>query len=307
MGGGSWTSSNWNNYTNSRGITQTSTVNQIYKSRSMKENLDPSKIKIIDGVKLRESCDSDDNPNSTAVIVGIDVTGSMGYLSEEIGRKGLNTLFTEIYDKKPITDPHLMFMAIGDAVCDEAPLQVSQFEADIRIAEQLADIYFEGCGGGNGGESYPLAWYFAARHTKIDCFDKHGRKGFLFTIGDERYHEVLTKAQIKKHLGDDVEADITAEQLLNEVSRRYEVFHLIVGNHEYHDSLPQWKKLLGERAMEVTDHTKIPEIIESTMEVLSGKDARTVASQWDGTTSVVVGKAISGLSSYNANNNLVQF
>lgn len=303
MGGGSWTSQNWSSYSNSRGITQTSTVDQIYTSKKMKDSLNPMNIK--NG--LRESCDSDDNPNSTAVIVGIDVTGSMGYLAEEIGRKALNTMFTEIYDKKPITDPHLMFMAIGDAFSDDAPLQVSQFEADIRIAEQLSDIYFESGGGGNGGESYTLAWYFAAKHTKIDCFEKHGRKGFLFTIGDECYHDKLTKEQIKKVFGDDVECDYTAEELLNEVSRKYEVFHLVVGHHQYHGSLAQWKKLLNERAMEVTDHTKIPEIIESTMEILNGHDATKVAAQWDGSTSVVVSNAINGLTSYNTSNSLVKF
>jgi hypothetical protein len=305
MGGGSWTTQNWNSYTNSRGINASSTVNTMYTSKQMKDNLNPLVMKQ-NGKEFRESCDSDGNPNSTAVIVGLDVTGSMGYLAEEIGKKSLNTLFTEIYDKKPITDPHLMFMAIGDAYCDSSPLQVSQFEADIKIAEQLMDIYFESGGGGNGGESYLLAWYFASKHTKIDCFEKHGRKGFLFTIGDECCHPVLTKLQIKNVFGDDVEKDFTAEELLNEVSRKYEVFHLVVGNHQYYGSLKQWKGLLNERAMEVTDHTKIPEVIESTMEVISGKDVATVSKQWDGTTSVVVNTAIKDLSSYKADNGFVR-
>lgn len=301
MGTGSWNSSAWKSYKQSKGVTAQSTVQDIYKSRYMQDSLNPS------GIKFRESCDSNDHPNSTAVIVGLDVTGSMGYLAEEIAKEALNTFITEMYDKKPITDPHLMFMAIGDAFCDKAPLQVTQFEADIRIAEQLTDIYFEGRGGGNGGESYLMAWYFAARHTKIDCFEKHGRKGFLFTIGDECNHKKLTKAQIKQFFGDDVERDLTADELLREVSRQYEVFHLVVGNYDHYGSLQNWKKTLGERVLEVTDYTKIPEILESTMEVIGGKDVDVVAGQWNGDTSVVVKTAISGLSTVKTGGQLVEF
>lgn len=300
MGSGSWNSSSWKSYASRNGISGNATVNQIYKSRSIKDNLNPL------GVKFRESCDSIDNPNSTAVIVGLDVTGSMGYLAEEIAKNALNTLITEVYDKKPITDPHLMFMAIGDAYCDSAPLQVTQFEADIRIAEQLTDIYFESGGGGNGGESYLMTWYFAAKHTKIDCFNKRNRKGFLFTIGDEPCHKLLTKEQIKEFIGDDVERDYTAEELLNEVSRKYEVFHLMVGNsNQYSNTNSSWKELLNERALIVSDHTKLPEIIESTMEIINGKDVNTVSSQWDGTTSIIVKTAVSGLATYNSDNGLV--
>ena len=78
-----------------------------------------------------------------------------------------------------------MAMAIGDAECDRAPLQVTQFEADIRLADQLRELWIEGGGGGNRGESYHLPWAFAAMRTSTDCFERRGRKGYLFTIGDE--------------------------------------------------------------------------------------------------------------------------
>ena len=302
MGCGTFTSQDWSSYTASRGITKDSTYSSIYTNHSIKDSLNPK------GITYRESCDSDDHPNSTPIILGLDVTGSMGDLAATIAKESLKTLMTELYDKQPVTDPHIMFMAIGDAFTDISPLQVSQFEADIRIAEQLTDIYFEGHGGGNGGESYLLAWYFAARHTKIDSFEKHGRKGFLFTIGDEPNHGKLTVDQVKRIFGDDIEADLTAEEILTEVTRQYEVFHLVVkeGERRY-NSVTKWTKLLSERAMEVTDYTKIPEIIESTLEILGGADASTVASQWDGNTAIVVQNAVKGLSAVDSSKDLVEF
>ena len=302
MGCGTFTSQDWNSYTRSRGITNQSTYSSIYKNKSMKDSLNPK------GVVYRESCDSTDHPNSTPIILGIDVTGSMGDLAATIAKESLNTLMTELYSKQPVPDPHIMFMAIGDAFTDNAPLQVSQFEADIRIAEQLTDIYFEGHGGGNGGESYLLAWYFAARHTKIDSFEKHGRKGFLFTIGDEPNHAKLTVSQVKEIFGDNIEKDLSVDELLTEVTRQYEVFHLIVGHGEsFYGSVTKWKKLLSERAMEVSDYTKIPEIVESTLEILNGTDVITTTSQWDNTTSLVVQNAVKGLSAIDSSKELVEF
>lgn len=109
-------------------------TDEIYSSHFHK-NLNPK------GVKIRESRDSEDNPRSTPVIIALDVTGSMGMIADVIARTGLGTLFEAILDRKPISDPHLMFMGVGDANCDSAPLQVSQFEADKRIIEQLTQIY----------------------------------------------------------------------------------------------------------------------------------------------------------------------
>jgi hypothetical protein len=78
-----------------------------------------------------------------------------------------------------------MFGAIGDATCDRAPLQVGQFESDNRMDDDLSRILLEGGGGGQKTESYELAMYFMARHTAADCYEKRGKRGYLFIIGDE--------------------------------------------------------------------------------------------------------------------------
>ena len=290
MGHGSYQSKDWEKLRSSRNINSQSTVQELYRSRKMQENLNPY------GVKYRESCDSMDNPASTAIIFGLDVTGSMGYLSEEIAKGALNRTMLEIYDKVPVTNPHIMFQAIGDSKTDEAPLQTTQFEADIRIAEQLLDVYFEGRGGGNGGESYLLAWYFAARHTKIDCFEKRREKGFLFTIGDECCHEKLTEAEINRVFGDSVpEREYTAQALYKEASEKYEIFHIVMkaGAWKYQKSGESWRRLIGGRAVELDpeDLDVLPEIFVSLMQYARGMEKDRIAEQWQGK-AVQVTKAI---------------
>lgn len=305
MGCGTFTSKDWDSYTKKRGYTSSSTVSDMYKATSVKKELEPL------GVTYRESCDSIEHPNSTPIILGLDVTGSMGCVLETVSKK-LNTLITEIYDRSPVPDPQVMIMAFGDVECDKHPLQVSQFESDIRIAEQLNEVYFERGGGGNAGESYTLPWYFAARHTKIDSFEKRGKKGFLFTMGDEPYLTKISTNAIKEFVGDDIQADLTAEELLSEVSRQYEIYHLMIeegSGMRYGRSnvLDKWTNLLGQRAILVSDCSKIPEIIVSILEIATGKDAKEVVSSWDGSTAVVVSKAVSGLINIDDSKELIEF
>src|ERR1041384_5179426 len=143
------------------------TVDQVFAKSTTAQAVISGAAKHLNphGIKIRESRDSVDNPNSTPIIVGIDVTGSMGELARIIAGQARGTIFREILARKPVSDPHLMLMAIGDVHSDQCPLQVSQFEADNRIIDQLTDIYIEENGGGNQSESYTLPWYFAAMHT----------------------------------------------------------------------------------------------------------------------------------------------
>jgi hypothetical protein len=149
VGHGNWSSSGWADYA-ARSVRGRSRA-ELFGSRTMHEDYDPARI------GLRESRDSAENPQATPIIIGVDVTGSMGVLAEQLVVRGLNETFTALIDRAPVPDPHVMAMAIGDAYCDRAPLQVTQFEADLRIVEQLRMLWLEGGGGGNRGESYSLA------------------------------------------------------------------------------------------------------------------------------------------------------
>ena len=310
MGAGSWSSSSWDAYSTSRGVSHVTaaTVGSVYKSNTLKDDLNPLKF------TLRESRDNDDHPNSTPILVGLDVTGSMSPVLAEV-IKGLNTLVTETYNRKPVTDPQVAFMGIGDFFYDHSPIQISQFESDIKIAEALENIYYEQRGGGNDSEGYVGAWYYAANHIVTDNFEKRGKKGILFTIGDECPTPKLTKEQIKKFIGDDIEVDsYSPEELLDEVSKKWEVYHLIIEqgnfirNHGNRDRvIKEWTELLGQNAIPVDDYTKISEIIVSILQASAGESVDKIVDSWDGSTSISVKKAISGLKTTDTSSNLVTF
>lgn len=291
MGSGSFDADAYRTYTSS---VASKPRDEIYTSRTIHKDLDPK------GVKIRESRDSSDNPKSTPIIVGLDVTGSMGMIAEQIAKEGLGTLFQGILDRKPVSDPHLMFMGIGDAACDRAPFQVSQFEADNRIVNQLTNLFLESGGGGNNHESYDFPWYFAARHTVHDSMIKRGKRGYLFTVGDEETPQVLTKDQLKRFLGYSPEVDVSAKTSLEEAQRLYDVYHVVIeeGSHA-RAHMPRvrnsWSALLGQKVIYLSDYKLLAQTIVSAIQVAEGADTTAAISGWGSHAKNVIGNAVSNL------------
>jgi hypothetical protein len=289
MGSGSLDAATFRKYASSY---KGKSTEEVFTSRHIDKTLDPK------GVAIRESRDSEDNPESLAIILGLDVTGSMGIIADNLARKGLATICDEFIKRKPVKYPHFMFHAIGDVVCDSAPLQVSQFEADDRMCRQLEKIYIEHGGGGNDSESYDLSWYFAGTHTSIDCFEKRGKKGYLFTIGDESTPHGVSNEALKKFLGDDAGIDLAAEQCLAVAEKRYDVFHVIIAEGDYcrHHGADfvrdKWAGLIGQRAVVLKDHTKLAELIVSIVQMNEGEEKESVVTSWDGSASLVIREAV---------------
>lgn len=289
MGHGRWDPATWSSFATH---VNTRSREDLYKARTIDAYLDPKNIAV------RESCYSALNPQATPLIVGLDLTGSMGMLAEILLKQGLGTTFEETLARKPIPDPHLMVLGLGDIRYDRAPLQATQFEADMRITDQIQRIFIEGGGGGNSTESYDLAWWFAATRTKIDCWDKNRRKGFLVTVGDEEPPESLPKGLMKDKVGVDLQGDLSAADALEMARRTYHVLHVVVEEgHHARSAGPdhvaaRWTDLLGENVLRLSDHTKLAEVIVSAIEVIQGRDMGSVAKSWSGSTAMVVAHAL---------------
>ena len=144
-------------------------------------------------------------------------------------------------------------MGIGDLAYDHAPIQISQFESDIRIAEQLDKIYFEAGGGGNRYESYTAAWYMGVNHCDLDCW-KRGQKGIIITLGDEGPNPYLPKRGLSEATGDKLQGDVETKELYNDTIQKYDIYHIAVNDRsssydyhqKYYDIDKQWEELLGD-------------------------------------------------------------
>lgn len=229
MGGGTWTRDKFATYSTSIGrsvdskgaISGNYRAQEMFKQRRIAQELDPKNV-------IRECCDSEEHPNTKPVILALDVTGSMGGASVKVAKE-LNVIMTELYGK--VKDVEFLIMGIGDLAYDSAPIQASQFESDIRIAEQLDKIYFEGGGGGNSYESYTAAWYFGLRHCKLDCWGR-SKKGIIITLGDEPLNPYLPKNPLSEVTGDKLQGDVETDDLYKQVIEKYEVYHLAVNDAE---------------------------------------------------------------------------
>ena len=205
------------------------------------------------GVAFRESRDSTTNPHSFPYQFYLDVTGSMLDVPQILIRDGLPTLMSKLIQGVS-PDATLMIGCIGDHECDRFPLQVGQFESgDKELDMWLERILIEGGGGSNPGESYPLAWYFAAFHTQTDAWEKRKDKGIVITCGDEPPLLNFPISAIKEIMGSTAQGQstYTAQDLLKAARERNHVYHLHV-NHGHRRGVSHlWKQLLGQDVIEV--------------------------------------------------------
>ena len=262
MGGGAWTTSAYSSYMkyakkiDDVDSINSGSVNQFYTARSIDPALDPK------GVQFRECRDSEEHPNTIPVILGVDVTGSMGSACAAVARQ-LDKIITGLYGD--VKDVEFMVMGIGDFAYDRAPLQVSQFESDVRICDQLGKIWFERGGGPNAFESYTAAWYFANNHTQLDCW-KRGKKGIIITMGDEPLNPYLPGKEFDRVFGHGSQ-DIDTIELYKQVSEKYDVYHIIITDPEscglYHlkRDKESWGKILDGQHLFVKKSDELPEVI----------------------------------------------
>lgn len=254
-------------------------------SSEMRADMNPK------GINFREARDSVTHPESVPVIVALDVTGSMDRIPEVLIKEKLGALMETLINNG-VKYANICFVAIGDHECDKAPLQIGQFESGTaELNHWLSGINIEKGGGGNEGESYLLAWLFGARHTSTDSFELRGRKGFLFTIGDEWCLPNIPADFLKRYMGYDQASDISREQILDEARKAYHVFHIHI-DHSWRKLDERWKDLLGQQVIEINDPDIVAETIATTVAIISGADLDTVTRGFDSSTGSKVGSAL---------------
>lgn len=278
MGGGSWTTKCYASYSASVGrdydmsthtFTNTYTnASQAYVAHRIDEAMDPKNV-------IRECCDNDEHPNTIPIILALDVTGSMGSTAIEVQKK-LNPIMIDIYKK--IKDAEIMVMAIGDLAYDNSPIQISQFESDIRIAENLDKIYFENGGGGNDYESYSAAWYMGLKHCKLDCW-KRGKKGLIITMGDEPINPYLPAKPLNEATGDTIQKDIKTKDLFKDASEKFDIYHICVESRcypEQEDRKESFAKVIGNQNVMISSVEDISSKIINIVEDFANKSGQSL-------------------------------
>ena len=275
MGGGRWDDTVYHSTASAR---KTAKIDDFAYSRSahaVHDNLDAKRINTKPFGKL-ESRDSAEHPESNAVLVGFDVTGSNIERARD-AQKALPKLMNLLTNY--LSDPQVAVAANDDFhYVGTSATQISDFESDIRIDEHIRNIWLVGQGGGNDGESYNLLLYAAARKTVLDCFEKRGKKGYLFLYADEPIYSVenhrgdgseikpfVMKKEVKEVFGDVIEKDIPIADIIEEARKLYTVF-VIWPRGGFDHARKQFIELFGEEYVLDLQHPNlICELIGTTI------------------------------------------
>lgn len=257
----------------------TSAIKQGTAKAAVHELLDPSKPNKA-GNLIRESRDSAAHSESNAIVIGMDETGSMMGVPPRLVAK-LGALMSALTKKGYIVDPQILFGGIGDAYGDNAPLQIGQFESGNEMDEAIGKLYLEGGGGGQSSkrESYELFMYYMARHTAIDCFEKRGKKGALFIIGDELPYDKVAATQVKLLIGDDLKEDISTKLILKELRERFDIYWLYPKEGSYFDDknvMDPLRKMFGENLITLENADEVCEVIAAILGIREGLDVKAI-------------------------------
>lgn len=231
------------------------------------------------GLRAREARDSSAHPSSLPIVLALDVTGSMGEIPELLAKHELPRLMKALLEQG-IADPQVLFMAVGDAFHDRAPLQIGQFESTAELMDQwLTWTFIEGQGGTPGHESYELALYVASRHLELDSLRLRKKRGYMFLTGDEKPYPHLSRAAVKAVLGHDLEEDLPLASVVEEAARVVEPFFLIPDLVRRAGCERAWRTVLGDRVIAMESPLDTTHVIAGIVSMSEGlvKDLDEVA------------------------------
>jgi hypothetical protein len=257
MGSGAWDTKKYRSSVSLRavsGVKDFAYTEEAAVTKKIHPNLDPLRINRKPSGIL-ESRDSAEHPESNAVFVSFDVTGS-NYENAVIAQTKLPNLMELLH--KYLSDPQVLIAANDDFnYVGRNCIQISDYESDIRIDEHIRNVWLTRQGGGNMGESYDLMFYAAARKTVTDCFEKRNHKAYFFAYADEPIFDHVNSEQVKAVFGDEIDKDIPIEDMIEELKKTYEPFILWPASSTYFDARKQYVKLFGQENVLTLQHPNL--------------------------------------------------
>jgi hypothetical protein len=147
--------------------------------------------------------------------------------------------------------------------------------------------------------------YFMARHTSTDCFEKRGKRGYLFMIGDEMPYPRVKPREVSAWIGDELPQPVAIRNLVAQLTRRWDTYYILPEGAAYAGDgqvLGTWRGLLGQNVIELSDLGAVCETIaltvglgEEAIDLDEGlSDLRDVGS----TAGSTVGRALAAIGAY---------
>jgi len=209
------------------------------------------------------------------IIIMLDVTGSNINFARLVYDK-LPMLYGQIEQKGYFTDFDISLCAVGDAYCDDYPLQVSDFAKGIELDSWMEKIVLESGGGGNGGESYELAAYYLTERAEF----VQDANPIVFFIGDEPYHSQVNRSQ-----AEDLDLPFTEPiDPFPGLRKKFKdnVYMLLnkYGSRDSFDStaLPQWTRALAlEHVIKINEEKAVVDLILGVLALLGKRNLKNYA------------------------------
>jgi hypothetical protein len=153
------------------------------------------------------------------IVVAVDVTGSMASWPGEIFDR-LPLLYQTLSQYRE--DAEFCFAAIGDATCDEFPLQVNDFGKGLDLEQHVKALGCEGGGGGQVSESYELFAHFMLNH----CETPNATSPFLLIYGDEKFYNEVDPRQVEHYIGDKLQAPVDSKGVWKGLMQKFNMYFL---------------------------------------------------------------------------------
>lgn len=253
MGGGNFDSDTHTRSASTRRATGKSDFEYSDSAREVHKSLNPRRIKDKPIPKL-ESRDSEEHPESNAVFVNFDVTGS-NIQNAKVAQKKLPNLMELL--KHYLPHPQVLIAANDDIeAVGEHSIQISEFESDNRIDDHIRNIWLTANGGGNDGESYDLIMFAAATMSALDCLEKRNRKGYFFMYADEPIHTHVHSEDVERIFGIPGEGKIPISKVIKKLKEQYHVF-IIWPMGGFTHARAQYEALFGKECVVTLQHPNL--------------------------------------------------
>lgn len=215
-----------------------------------------------------------ESKTKTPIIIVLDVTGSNINFARVVYDK-LPMFYGQIEQKGYLKDFDIAICAVGDAYCDEYPLQIGSFAKGIELDSWIEKLVLEGEGGGQRKESYELAAYYLLQNTRF----APGSKPIIFFIGDEKPYPTVNKSQANRFGIECFEGGIEPFALLREKvdDNVFMLLNKYSGNRFEYDITSCWQRLLApEHVIKIREEKSVVDLMLGIISMTS--EARTLES-----------------------------